>query len=140
MEYAVRELYSGYDNPSPSDTGPRLRLVHTKAALSRWYDPDDPEYAVYNTASVNWAESIVLMVYTSPSGGTIALPEIASLSREGDTVTLKVGFRLNPQGEDTDDFNLPYLLAEAPAAAFAGDPEIRFEVQGQAQGTVEHER
>jgi hypothetical protein len=88
---------------------------------------------------VDWNTSVILLVRTIPEGMD-RFPRITFLGRNDDTVELRADMVFLPNAQMADAVVQPWLIAEAPVQAFAGNPKIHVTVEGQGAGTVAHER
>jgi len=138
MEYATKELFTSFGSPSGEGL-PNLIVVHSKTGWDRFVSGYAGSESKWRNPAVDWSTEVALIVQAPPEGGTVLVPRLISLVRQGHRVEVRAGMRNNPGGGDTDVELLPQLIASAPAVAFAGDPEIDFELEHQGRGTARHE-
>ncbi len=140
MEYEARELLKGFGPPSANQKSPHLTIFHTQAAWEKYRKSHEQENENLAKVSADWEVSVVLLIELKPTGGMEASPYISSLTRTGNIVDLAVDWKIDPNAPMLDIELQPWLIAEAPAEAFAGDPEINPTVKNSGQGEVFHER
>jgi hypothetical protein len=140
MEYKTKVLLNRYGPPPSGEAKPNLTIFHSANAWNRFVNNEGVTTDELQKLSVDWKGSVVLLVRSIAEGGMDLYPSIVSLRRQGDTVDVQVEMVRNPTGTGLDVQVQPWLIAEAPAEAFGGAPQIRFQVKGQGAGTVSQER
>lgn len=140
MEYATHEIWTGFGQLDGHLKGPLVTIIQTEAAWKRFLESEFHQDPQQITRQVDWSKEVVLLVQTMFSGGTMQLPEITSLHRDGQSVEITGRMRLNPSGMDTDEDSRPMLLLAVSAEAFSGDPKVGLEFELQGKGEVFHKR
>ena len=140
MEYEARELLKGFGPPSANQKLPRLTIFRTQAAWEKYKKAHEQENENLADVSADWKVSVVLLIELKPTGGMEASPYISSLTRTGNIVDLAVDWKIDPDVPMLDVELQPWLISEAPADAFAGDPEVNFMVKNSGQGEVFYEQ
>jgi hypothetical protein len=135
-----KELWRGH-GPAWSPTGapPGLTIVHSQAAWTRVIKPFGPPLDAHVDLPVDWDKDVILFVQSHEDNlGTEV--HLMSLSRTGDRVSIGAALQVGPQGPSTLGVEQrPWIIASAPAAAFAGDPQVSFTIDGR-ELPVTHER
>ncbi len=152
-QYEAKERGFGFAPPSGRHGLPSVTIVHDAAAWARVraalqkdeVDVDSAEAAAAAEGGggepIDWGKRVLLVVFAGTSSGTDQRPFLERLAREGDRVLVDVAWKEDPEGAPVDALYEPWLVADAPAEPFSGEPEVELRVQGQeSPGTVAHER
>jgi hypothetical protein len=88
---------------------------------------------------VNWDKDVILFVQANDAHPDTEV-HLKSLSRDGGTATVTAEMRSGPPGTTTLGVVVrPWVIASAPAAAFAEDAKVRFTIDGR-ETPVRHAR
>lgn len=138
--YQWKDLWRGSGPPrSPTGAPPGLTIVHSKAAWTRvitpYYRSDDN----LNNPKVDWGNELILSVQADIDNPD-SLVHLESISSDGKTMTIAAVLRLDPDNPISREVEVrPWLVASVPAAAFAGNPIVKFSVDGRDLPVV-HEK
>ena len=130
-QYQWKDLWRGTGPPrSPTGAPSGLTIVHSKAAWTRvitpYYRSDDN----LNNPKVDWAKELILSIQADIDNPD-SLVHLQSISSDGKTMTIAAVVRLDPDNPVSREVEVrPWLVASAPAAAFAGNPTVKFSIDG----------
>jgi hypothetical protein len=135
--YKWKELWVGIGPPSPSGAPPGLTISYTREAWKGVIGEFGPTHESKAELPVDWSKSVLLFVQCGENGVGVE-PHLKALSRASDTVMIAVELRLPESGPSPLAVVVrPWLIAEAPKAAFDGNPRVRFTIGGDDCPVVE---
>jgi len=134
-------LATGYRPPRPDRTQPELVVLYSQAAFDRQLGSLRVTNKALGDLTVDWKTHVLLWGSCAEGAGMDHTPEVKSLTGANGTVHLVVRLRERPDPQGLDVVTRLWILISAPRAAFAAkDPKVRYEVEGQGEGGVSHDR
>jgi len=127
--YEWKDLWRGSGPPkSPTGAPPGLTIVQTKEAWTRAMTAFGAAGEKHLDLKVDWEKEAVLFVQ-GPEDNPDSKVYLTSISGDGKTTTIVAELRYQPDtGISSEVVVRPWLIASAPAAAFAGNPSVKFTI------------
>lgn len=138
--YQWKDLWRGSGPPkSPTGTPPGLTIVHSKEAWTRIMTAFGPLGEKRVNLEVDWGKDLILFVQANEDNPDTKV-HLKSISSDGKTVTISAVLRNEPDaGISYEVMVRPWVIASVPAAAFAGNPVVKFSIDGRDLPVV-HEK
>lgn len=137
MRYDAPSLATGFTAPR-GITEALVSVIYSADAWSAFLDREYLRDQLGSIAPPDWNRTALLWITAHDQGGTDVRPVVASVTRDERALSVTVTLAPIPGAQALDVDQRPWVLTALDRGALAGDPELRFTIDGQRAVRVEH--